>query len=259
VKKLSLITTVYNKDKVVTKQLSNLYQFLTAKRIDFEIIVVIDGKQENTKRKINDLIKGNGYTRIIVYAYDKNMGKGYAIRYGIDKANAEIIGYIDADCDIDLKTLNLLLYEMKNGASVTIPSKYHKDSAIKFPLIRKIISKGFLLANKILVSLPKGVDDVSCGVKLFKGELLKQINPYLTVNGFAIDSEILYFINKLKVPVKVVPFFANINTNETTVTLSKTIRVGIDIFKLFTNRFKFSRGDKEIHSPILNIETNSNL
>lgn len=245
-KKLSLITTVYKKENVVVKQLSRLYTFLSNRKIDFEILVVIDGDQPATKRKIFNVIKGNGYSRIKVFPYVKNMGKGYALRYGIERASGEIIGFIDADMDIDLKTLDFLLEEMNSGALVAIPSKYHKGSNIKFTPLRKLISQTFFLVNRIFVSLPKGVSDVSCGAKLFRGNILKQINPYLEVNGFAIDSEILFYIRKLNIPVSVVPFIANINTHETTVTIPKTLRVMLDILIIFKKRFFSNMNYKDI-------------
>lgn len=234
-KKLSLITTVYRKESVVIEQLNSLRNFLSKKGLNFEIVVVIDGEVDNSKKIIRKYTELNNASEIKLYSYRENRGKGYAIRYGISKSTGDVIGYIDADTDIELKTLDLLINEVNAGALVAIPSKLHKDSNVKFTPVRKMISKSFRMINHIFVPLPKGVQDVSCGVKLFRADVIKTINNHLSVDGFAIDSEILFYVNKFGVPVKVTPFYADINTHQTTVTFMKSVRMFLDILKIYIN------------------------
>lgn len=258
-KKLSLITTVYKKERVVIEQLTNLYTFLEKKGFDFEIIAVIDGEVDNSKRNIKKLIKENSYENIKLYSYKENRGKGYALRYGFKKATGDVVGYIDADTDIELRTLDILIDEMEKGSVVAIPSKLHKYSNVSFSPIRKVISKSFRLLNHIFVPLPKGVEDVSCGVKLFRADIIKEISNYLSVDGFAIDSEILFYVNRLGVDVKVTPFYADINTHKTTVTFVKSLRMFLDILKIYRKSLVDSSNTVSLSKVNLNIDKHTTL
>jgi hypothetical protein len=70
----------------------------------------------------------------------------------------------------------------------------------------------------VFLRLPKGINDIGCGLKLFKKDLIKRISPVLTVDGFAIDSDILNEIGKLNASVEVIPFFLSKNRSDSTST-----------------------------------------
>ncbi len=145
------------------------------------------------------------------------MGKGYAIRYGMKKAQGDVIGFIDADTDIQIRTLGYALKEIKNDSVMAvIPSKFHKDSNIEMSLSRRVFSYGLISINRMLLNLPKSIDDIGCGLKLFKKDLIKRILPNLKINRFAIDSEILHEIGRVGYTVKITPFFLNKNRSDST-------------------------------------------
>ncbi len=236
---ISIITTVYNKEGSVLDQLQRVFSFMKASKLAFEIIIVNDGSTDDSSKKIKQFtesLKGVDIKKVSVISYKQNKGKGYAIRKGIKIAKGKKILLLDADLDIDMKTVEFLLKESKRGHSVVIPSKYHSRSNIEFSILRKVLSKGFLLLNSLLISLPKGVSDVSCGAKIFDSSIIKLIEPYLSVNGFAIDSEILHYISKLGVQVKTTPFIADINTRDTSVTVGKVIEMFVDLIKISRNK-----------------------
>jgi len=90
-----------------------------------------------------------------------------------------------------------------------------------------------MYTNRFLLKLPKNVDDVGCGLKLFRKELIERILPFLKINNFAIDSEILNFIGRVGYSVSVIPFFLNKNRSESTsANLKETLRMLKDIFHI---------------------------
>lgn len=232
--KLSLVIPTYKKEKDVLEQLERVYNFLSRKNPDFELIFVIDGYVDNTKDILKRYIKENRLKKALVIGYRENKGKGYAVRYGMKRAKGDVIGFIDADTDIQIRTLGYALKSMKkNSVMAAIPSKFHKNSNVEMSLGRKILSLGLVFVNRIFLSLPKNVNDVGCGIKLFRKELIKRILPSLKVNRFAIDSEILNEIGKIGYKVEVIPFFMNKNRSESTsANISQTFRMLRDILKI---------------------------
>ncbi len=215
--KISLVLPTYKKEREVIDQLERLYGYLSRVNPDFELIFVIDGYVDNTKDILGKYIKENRLQKAQVIGYRENRGKGYAVRYGMKKATGDVIGFIDADTDIQIRSLASAIREIKkDSVMAVIPSKLHKDSNIEMTLGRKIFSYGLIAVNKLLLRLPKNITDVGCGLKLFKRELIKRVLPNLKVNRFAIDSEILSEIGKIGYEVSVIPFYLNKNRSDST-------------------------------------------
>ena len=232
--KLSLVIPTYKKQREVLDQLERLYGYLSRKNPDFELIFIIDGYVDNTKDILNKYIQENSLVNAKVFGYTKNKGKGYAIRYGMKKATGDIIGFIDADTDIQIRTLGYALNEIYiSDVMAVIPSKLHKDSNVEMTLKRKLFSYGLTMINRTLLNLPKSIDDVGCGLKLFKRELVKRMLPNLKVNRFAIDSEILNEIGRVGYRVSVIPFFLNKNRSDSTsANIREVSRMLKDIFMI---------------------------
>ncbi len=215
--KISLVIPTYKKQREVLDQLERLYGYLSRINPDFELIFVIDGYVDNTKDILTQYIKENRLKKAQVIGYKQNKGKGYAVRYGMKRATGDVIGFVDADTDIQIRSLGYALKEIKKDSIMAvIPSKLHKDSNVEMSLNRKIFSYGLILINRILLNLPKSINDVGCGLKLFKKDLIKRILPNLKVNRFAIDSEIVNEIGKVGYEVSVTPFFLNKNRSDST-------------------------------------------
>jgi len=241
--KISLVLPTYKKQREVLDQLERLYGYLSRINPDFELIFVIDGYVDNTKDILDSYIKENGLKKTTVLGYKENRGKGYAVRYGMKKASGDIIGFIDADTDIQIRSLGYAIKEIKKEDVVAvIPSKLHRDSNVEMTIARKVFSYGLIVVNKILLRLPKNITDVGCGLKLFKRDLIKRILPTLKVDRFAIDSEILNEIGKVGYDVSVVPFFLNKNRSDST---SVNIK---DVYMMIKDIFNISIENKKLQT-----------
>lgn len=242
--KISLVLPTYKKEDEVIEQLDRLYGYLSRKNSNFELIFVVDGYIDNTRDVLKNYIKENKLRKARVVGYEKNKGKGYAIRYGMQKATGDVIGFIDADNDIQLRTLNYAINAIKRDSVLAvIPSKLNKDSNVDLSLKRKILSFGLIEINRIFLRLPKNVYDVGCGLKLFKKGVIKRILPVLSVDGFAIDSDILNELGKFNIAVEVIPFFLSKNRSDSTSTnLKAEFGMVKDILRLsFRDRYFFTK------------------
>ena len=154
--KLSLVIPTYKKQREVLDQLERLYGFLSRKNPNFELIFVIDGYVDNTKDILEKYVKENILKKISIIGYKENRGKGYAVRYGMKRAKGDIIGFVDADTDIQIRTLGYALKAIKrDSVMAVIPSKLHKDSNVEMKLGRKILSYGLILANRMFLNLQR--------------------------------------------------------------------------------------------------------
>lgn len=186
--KLSVIVPAYNEGASIKQNLIEIKKELKPYVDSFEILAVDDGSSDNTKEQILEAAASDPEIR---YAgYDKNRGKGGAIKHGVTEAQGEVIGFIDADLDISPSHLVKYLEHMdETGCDVVIGSKMHKDSELDYPPMRKFVSLGYFIILKVLFGM--NIKDTQTGVKLYKAPLIKKIAPLLKVKGYAFDIEVL--------------------------------------------------------------------
>lgn len=190
IKLFSLIVPAYNQEASLMKDINNIQKVLKDAGLLYEMIIVDDGSNDTTY-KIAQFIKPlSKRGTIIPLSYRENKGKGYAIKYGISKARGDSIGFIDAGMDINPKAIPQLLDYLKQyNADIVVGSKIHKDSKVKYPAFRRILSGGYQTINQILFGF--SVRDTQVGLKIFKGKVAKKIFNMLGTNRFAFDIEVL--------------------------------------------------------------------
>ena len=186
IKLLSLIIPAYKQERIIEGNIRNLDKTLSTLSYNYEIIVVVDGFLDKTFEKAKSVRSKN----IKVLGYEKNRGKGYAVKYGMLKAKGDIVGFIDAGMDINPATIPLLLDLMKfHDADIVIGSKLHPESKVNYPFTRLILSWGYRTLTEFLFGF--AVRDTQVGLKFFKKKVAKEVFPRLIVKQFAFDVEVL--------------------------------------------------------------------
>lgn len=183
---VSIIIPAFKQRKTIQKDVLRIVNVMEQLRHDFEIIVVIDGDIDGSSKEVKK-IKSD---KIHIYSYKQNQGKGYAIRYGIEKAKGNIIGFIDSGMEINPNGIAMLLEHMEwYDSDIIIGSKRHPASKVNFPMTRRIISRFAQTYIRIIFGL--NVTDTQAGVKLFKRKVLQDVFTRLIVKKFAFDIEVL--------------------------------------------------------------------
>lgn len=184
--KISLIIPAYKQERTIVQNVKQMIEVMDQLTYDFEIIVIVDGRLDKTY----DKIKKYKSSKLKVYQYDKNQGKGFAIQYGGLKATGNIIGFIDAGMDIDPNGISMLINHMMwYDADIIVGSKMHPVSQVDYPFYRKILSWGYRTFTHILFGF--GVRDTQTGIKFYKENVVKDVFPRLLVKAFAFDVEVL--------------------------------------------------------------------
>lgn len=191
---LSVIIPAYN-CKTISRDLFTVRQYLESLSYPFEVICVVDGKKDKEDKTIK-LARENKNSKVKVYFYNENKGKGYAIRYGMARAKGGIITFIDAGSDLKAVGIGLALESMKwHDADIVIGSKRHPASKVNYPINRKILSFIVQRATRLFFGL--NVSDTQTGLKVFKRKVLIKVLPRLLVKRWAFDLEILSVANRL--------------------------------------------------------------
>lgn len=183
---LSLVVPCYNQEKTIVRDIKKLIRTLNDLNVPYEIIIVVDGSMDKTYQNIKSIKS----SKLTVYSYEKNQGKGYAVKYGMLKAKGQVIGFIDAGMDIAPEGIAMLLNHMDwYKADIIVGSKLHPVSRVNYPLSRWILSWGYRTFTHALFGFK--VRDTQVGIKLFKRKVVRKVFPLLLIKKFAFDIEML--------------------------------------------------------------------
>ena len=200
---LSLVMPAYNEGDSIEGALDMLDRVVKDTKLRYEIVVVDDGSIDSTRVKAIKYANRNGHVRVI--GYDRNLGKGYAIKRGFMQATGDSVVFVDSDLEIDLKRVSSYVEALRHG-DIVVASKWHLESVVDIPLMRRILGYGF----NVLVRLLTGVKlkDTQTGLKAMRRKAFEDIFPRLAVKRYAFDVELLavtnlYGLKVVEMPVNI--------------------------------------------------------
>lgn len=179
--KLSIIIPVFNEAENIEKV---IYEARRAPvKIAKEIIIVDDGSRDQTRLKLKKYLQDKDLKIIF---QKQNMGKGWAIRRGLEVVDGDIVLIQDADLEYSVGDYPALLEPiLKNKADIVYGSRFKGQ-------IKNMRWPNFL-ANKILTLTANWlyglkITDEATAYKVFKTEVIKKIP--LKCRGFEFCPEI---------------------------------------------------------------------
>ena len=190
---ITIIIPCYNEVKTIEIIVNKI---LKLNKYEFEIIIVddysIDGTREILKNKLSNKVS------LIIYN-EKNYGKGYCIKKGIERSNGNIILIQDADLEYNPQDYPKLINPLINNyADVVYGSRFVGGDE------KRVLFFWHTLANKILTLISNifsnlNLTDMECGYKCFRSEVLKKIT--LNQNRFGFEPEITAKISKMNIRI----------------------------------------------------------
>ena len=183
--KLSIVIPCYNESKDIASNAEKVKQYLLDNKIDHELILVNDGSKDNTKEVIESI------PGVKALSYDKNRGKGGAVKYGIENATGDYVLFMDADLSTDISAINKVM-ELAPSHDLIIGSRHAKDSVIlkKQPWTRVFI--GWCCRVLVKMLFHTKLKDTQCGFKAMRTDVAKKIVSKQLVTNFAFDVEYIY-------------------------------------------------------------------
>ncbi len=187
---LSFVIPACNEEDSIETSLFNLDGLVKRNSLTYEIIVVDDGSRDRTLPRAVEYASKNGHVKVVSYAL--NEGKGYAIRRGFLQTEGDIVIFADGDMEIDFNQVSSYIQALER-ADIVIASKWHSQSNVEVPLLRKVLSRSF----NVLVRLLTGVTlrDTQAGLKAIRRSAFEDVFQMLAVKRYAFDVELLAVAN----------------------------------------------------------------
>jgi dolichyl-phosphate beta-glucosyltransferase len=191
--RFSIVIPAYNEAGRLAATLPKVLEYLSGTRSDAELIVVDDGSEDETATVAENCIRpaANIATRVI--RYEKNRGKGYAVRTGLLAAQANIALFSDADLSTPITETPKLVDPIRRGeCDLTFGSRAVDRSLIGVhqPWRREQGGRVFNLIVRLATGLPFW--DTQCGFKAFRMNVCRPLIESARIDRFGFDVELIY-------------------------------------------------------------------
>ena len=228
---ISIIIPVFNEEKTIKKILQKVNKLdVWSSNVQKEIIVINDSSSDGSEKILKE--NSNLYSKLV--NNDKNRGKGFAIRKGLEISKGDYVLIQDADEEYDPNDYSKFIEcADKFNADLVIGSRFIYDKYTRSHNFLNKVGNGVitLLFNIIYNTT---FTDIYCCYIFFKKDLIKP--DKLKSNGFEQHAEILCELVKNGNKFFEVP----VNYNGRTINEGKKIRfyhIFSIIYQMIKNRF----------------------
>ena len=230
--KVSLCIPAYNEESIIRDTARTLDAYMRENFDDYEILFSNDGSTDNTAAAVEEL----GLPNVRVVGYEKNRGKGCAVRTAVLESTGDVAIFTDCDLAYGTDVIKTMadMFEKNPDADMVIGSRnISADGYEGYTFIRKLASKTYIKVLCLFGGFK--LSDSQCGMKGFRREAAREIFPLCEVDRWAFDFEILIWATEFKkkileMPVKI------INHRESKINvMSDTVKMLRDVVKMKKN------------------------
>jgi glycosyltransferase involved in cell wall biosynthesis len=198
--KLTVVIPAYNERATVEEILRRV----EAVSLADEIVVVDDGSTDGTSELLKEIAPAHPLVRLI--SHERNLGKGAAVRTGIQAATCDLILIQDADLEYDPREYPGLLAPIEEGkADVVFGSRFlgapRRPTMFWHMVANKLLT---LMTNVLYNSI---LSDMETGYKVFRREIIQAIP--LKARRFDFEPEITAKLLKRRARIFEVPISFN--------------------------------------------------
>lgn len=201
--KISVCIPMYNESGIIAATARTLTEALDRRfGEDYELLFSDDGSTDGSA----DLVRQLNLPRVRVVGYEKNRGKGCAVRTAMLAAEGDYVMFTDADLAYGTEVIGRVAdaFEANPDCDVVIGSRnIGKDGYEGYTFMRKIASKTYIRVLCLMGGFR--LSDSQCGCKAFTAKAAQTLFPRCEVNGFAFDFEAILWAVKYRFPIKEIP------------------------------------------------------
>ncbi len=191
--KLSVVMPVYNEQATLREVVGRVLSV----SFDLELICVDDGSHDASREILGDLQQRNPQVRVLLQPH--NMGKGAALRRGIQEATGDFVLIQDADLEYDPADYPNLLEPLIQGkADVVYGSRFMGGAPHRVLYFWHSVGNRLLtLFSNCLTNV--NLSDIETCYKVFRRELIQAIP--LEENRFGFEPEITVKVAKRRLRI----------------------------------------------------------
>jgi dolichol-phosphate mannosyltransferase len=176
--KLSIVIPAYNEEGSIEETLSTLYVKLVEENIDHEIVVVNDNSKDNTLALLEQL-QTTSIPTLSIHTNKGPNGFGYAVRYGLERFQGDMVAVMMADLSDDPKDL-VAYYRLMVAKNLdcVFGSRFISGGKVyDYPKHKLIINR---IAN-FIIKLSVGIkyNDSTNAFKMYRKHTIEGIKPFL--------------------------------------------------------------------------------
>lgn len=188
---LSLIIPVYNEVGHLEKFLSVIDSLELP--VGKELVIINDCSTDGSA----EIIKAFPFkSRVMVIDNIVNIGKGAAIKLGVQKATGDLIGIQDADFEYDTEDIPKLLAPLLAGkADVVYGSRFKKTNDQVHRTLHYLVNRLLTMISNLLSGLY--LSDMETCYKIFRADVIKNIK--IESQRFGFEPEITAKIARLQI------------------------------------------------------------
>jgi len=193
--KLSVVIPCYNEQKTIKE----IVRQVQATGLEPEIIIVDDGSTDGTREILSRM---NGVGNVQVVLHQHNLGKGAAVRTGLQHATGEVMLIQDADLEYDPRDYPALLRPIKEGkAKAVYGSRFLGGPRRTMFFWHMVGNRSLTLITNILFNTI--LSDMETCYKVFTADVAAKLN--LKSPGWGFDPEITAKILRQGIRIYEVP------------------------------------------------------
>ncbi|MCH4823200.1 glycosyltransferase family 2 protein [Gramella lutea] len=171
----TIIVPVYNEEECLPELFDKLDSYIHSASIKTRVLLVDDGSSDSSARLILDHCNGHDHFSCLIF--EKNFGKGAALKAAFDHTNTPILGYLDADLQTYPEDFEKLLPFIDEFDLVTGWRRDRKDTWVK-----RISSK---VGNGVRNVFTRDyMHDTGCPLKILKTTFAQQIPMFKGLQRF---------------------------------------------------------------------------
>ena len=216
---ISVVIPCYKEAEVIVSNIRTVHGYLIERFERHEIVVVTDGSPDGTADKIDTFSKEHADVPIRHIRFQKNKGKGAAVKAGVLRATYQPVLFIDADLTIPINELDEFMSVLNQSDSdIVIASRLAPGARLEEPApwYRVLTARGFHLLQ-ILILGGFEFSDTQCGFKLFNRKVAQDLFERVTIHRFAFDAELLFIAKKRNYRVAILPVLIHKDMRNTNV------------------------------------------
>jgi len=197
--KLSVVMPVYNEQATLREVIAKVLAVPLGieNGAEIELICVDDGSSDNSRQILAELQAAHPQLRVLLQP--KNMGKGAALRRGIQESTGDYVLIQDADLEYDPFDYPALLHPLLEGKADVVYGSRFLGSAP-----HRVLYFWHYVANRILTLISNALTnmnmtDMETCYKVFRREILQSIP--IEEDRFGFEPEITVKIAKRRLRV----------------------------------------------------------